>query len=112
MLDEGARELSRFAEKSCRLVMEKRIEERSESLLASIASRWLLPIEEPHRPRYRAGSGTLVAMNQVAERVSGPVPSALLWMMGNMVDDSPRECQALNEGRRTARPGLIAHRPS
>ncbi len=70
-----------FAEKSRRLVMERQIEERSESLSASIASRWLLhelAMEEPHRPRHRAGSGTLVAMNQVAERVSGPVPSALL----------------------------------
>jgi hypothetical protein len=36
---------------------------------------------EPHRPRYRAGIGTLAAVRQVAGRFTGPEPSAPLWIL-------------------------------
>src|SRR5258705_1202555 len=36
---------------------------------------------EPYRPRCRAGVGTLVAGHQVAGRVTGPEPSAPLWIL-------------------------------
>src|SRR5258705_2127890 len=36
---------------------------------------------QPYRPRCRAGVGTLVAGHQVAGRVTGPEPSAPLWIL-------------------------------
>ena len=36
---------------------------------------------EPHRPRCRAGVGTLAVSRQVAGRFAGPEPSAPLWIL-------------------------------